>query len=104
MSDDNPVTDTETPPPPEEPKPETPALGPGEPKPETPAPVVVEVEPQKVPSFANWTQEEKEKYHERLERLERLATPKEEARPPIEGSEPKPEPKPRKRGLRYKRK
>lgn len=97
MSDDNPVTDTETPPP-ETPAPEKPASQPAE----TPAPVAVEVEPQKVPSFANWTQEEKEKYAERLERLEKLTAPKEETRPPEQRIEPDPKPAARKRGLRYK--
>lgn len=99
MSDDNPVTDTETPPP-ETPAPEKPASQPAAAEP--PAPVAVEVEPQKVPSFANWTQEEKEKYADRLERLEKLTAPKEETRPPEQRVEHDPKPAARKRGLRYK--
>ncbi len=90
---------TETPPP-ETPVPEQPPAS--QPAAEPPALVAVEVEPQKVPSFANWTQEEKEKYAERLERLEKLTAPKEETRPPEQRIEPDPKPAARKRGLRYK--
>lgn len=86
----------------EKPAPDQPAA---DQPPAAPEVIPLEIEPQKVPSFANWTQEEKDKFYERLDRIEKGNTRPEEKKPE---PEPDPEPKPikpaRKRGLRYKRK
>jgi hypothetical protein len=96
--DQNQTPAEESPPPAEETSPPTPAV---ETPPPTPAEVVnVEVEEQTPPSFANWTQAEKDEVHEfikqsRDEKQKRQTEERESA--PREQPESKP-----KRGLRFK--
>lgn len=93
-------TDDQTPPPEEETPP--PAEETPPPAEETPAPaevVEVEVEKQIPPSFANWTQAEKDEVHEFIKQSRENEKRQTEERESARREESKPKPK---RGLRFK--
>ncbi len=87
-----------------EPTPPTPEPEPTPPTPEPePTPEPVEVEPHKEETIVTWTQEEKEKLFNSISQIGEFINGKKTQEPePPPAAEP--EAKPKRRGLRYKRK